>query len=237
MGRLSAGVGGDYSGERPGGPFWRPHDLAWLARDALADDAPEWARASVALGLPVVVRRAPRDAWSLPVGVRGTTRSQRFAARVSLAVLDQRVSPESLARQRTRHDAGRTLLIPALSALDEVAAVLDATSYIWGIGGAIGYELATETPAAHVDSDIDILIRTPRQPDQAELAALTAALNLLSVRCDVQMETPIGGVALKDWQAGNRRVLVKSDQGPFLSDNPWLSTTHGLDPDQVASCR
>jgi len=75
----------------------------------------------------------------------------------------------------------------------------------------------------HSRGHLDILMRFPEEPDRAELDSLTRLFAELPVRCDVQMETPHGGVALAEWARGERRMLLKTTRGPVLVANPWQS--------------
>jgi len=40
-------------------------------------------------------------------------------------------------------------------------------------------------------------------------------------RCDVQMMTSLGGLALAEWARGDQRILLKTSQGPVLTEDPW----------------
>ncbi|WP_312444661.1 phosphoribosyl-dephospho-CoA transferase MdcG domain-containing protein, partial [Stutzerimonas kunmingensis] len=40
---------------------------------------------------------------------------------------------------------------------------------------------------------------------------------------DLQLETPLGGVALGEWAGGAARVLVKTAEGPRLMSDPWAT--------------
>ena len=40
-------------------------------------------------------------------------------------------------------------------------------------------------------------------------------------RVDLQLETPLGGVALREWAGDGARVLVKTADGPRLVGDPW----------------
>ena len=42
-------------------------------------------------------------------------------------------------------------------------------------------------------------------------------------RVDLQLETPLGGVALGEWAGGAARVLVKTAEGPRLVSDPWAA--------------
>jgi phosphoribosyl-dephospho-CoA transferase len=38
---------------------------------------------------------------------------------------------------------------------------------------------------------------------------------------DVQLQTPLGGVALREWAGTSNRVLLKSASEAFLVTDPW----------------
>lgn len=211
----------DYSRDRG---LWRPHDLLWITLQALDPAVPPWVRAAVAAGAPVVVRRAPRQGACLPVGVRGASRGQRYATAIIGAQVLRCTTPESLR-------VARAARVPAMAAIAGLAAALDPLHCPWGITGAVGYELATGTPVCHVDSDLDVVMRCPGRLDRPAAGALQRSLAELAVRCDVQLETPLGAVALADWAGDAERVLVKSDAGPFLSRDPWAGErSQSIDP-------
>lgn len=212
-----------------------PHDLLWPTADAFdRQSLPDWAAAVLAAGEPAVVRRAPRQpAGRIPVGIRGATRGQRHAGWIEPDAIRQRLSPEALADVQDWLVPPRRSAIPALGLLAEIARLFDATGWTWGPTGAVGYELATGRAVCHVDSDIDILLRSAGPLPRVEAAALIERLERLAVRCDVQIETPAGGVAVADWAGPAREVLVKSDVGPFLSTKPWAAAI----PEPGAPCQ
>ncbi|WP_353249335.1 malonate decarboxylase holo-ACP synthase [Salinisphaera sp. T31B1] len=192
----------------------RPHDLVWCEPAALADDPPAWARACLASGLPAVIRRAPRCRDRLPVGLRGSHRGQRYGGHIAESAIIRRVAPESLTSRRGTR-------VAAIAAIAEVASVFAAADLCWGISGAVGFELASGHPVCHVASDLDLVVRTPQPMPRSGAAKLRRDLNSLPVRCDVQLETPGGGVALAEWASQAPSVLIKTDHGPRLSSDPW----------------
>ncbi|WP_374979322.1 malonate decarboxylase holo-ACP synthase [Pseudomonas solani] len=197
-----------------------PHDLLWgLAPEQLPAEAPAWARQVLAAGLPVVVRRDLCEPGRVAVGVRGASREQRFSTLMPLAAIQRCVSPEQL-RPRT---AGHW---PALRALVEVAPVLEATGLTWGPTGGVGFELATGVPVLHAESDLDLLLRTPEPFVRQRARELLALLNRACCRIDLQLETPFGAVALREWAGDSRRVLLKCAEGARLVDNPWQALEH-----------
>jgi phosphoribosyl-dephospho-CoA transferase len=50
---------------------------------------------------------------------------------------------------------------------------------------------------------------------------LLQLLERRACRVDLQLETPLGGVALGEWAGGAARVLVKTAEGPRLVSDPW----------------
>lgn len=200
----------------------RPHDLLWgFTSQHLADDAPGWASVALAQGAPVVVRRAIAAPGWVAVGVRGQAREQRLATWMRLADIDGWMSPESVAHAHGWANF-RYPQWPAVQALAGLAAQLNAAGLQWGVTGSLGFELASGLPAAHPQSDLDLLIRTPQPLSRARAQALCDLLKNAPCAVDVQLETPLGAVALREWAKGVDRVLLKSSEGPQLVSNPWL---------------
>ena len=194
----------------------RPHDLLWgLTPARLPADAPVWARQVLAAGQPVVVRRAFVARGQVAVGVRGASRDQRFATTMELSRVALRVPPEQLVRRLP------TGALPAFRALTLLKPFLDELSLVWGVTGSVGYQLACGVTAVRVDSDLDLLLRTP-QPLSRQLAGeLQQLLDDSPCRVDLQLETPAGGIALREWAGTSRQVLLKCATGARLIENPW----------------
>lgn len=199
----------------------RPHDLVWLSARAFAVEAPAWVHRAMAAGEPCVIRRAPRRDHRLPVGVRGHGRSQRHPDWVERARVVRRATPEMLARGAVDSMQSLPGGLPAIQMLPAVARVLDDAGLCWGVTGAVGFQMACSRVVCHEASDLDLLIRAPRRMPRSTAAALVQRLAEFPARCDVQLETPAGGVALAEWASGAARVLVKSDARPYLTADPW----------------
>jgi len=193
----------------------QPHDLLWgMPPAALPADAPAWASQVLAAGQPVVVRRAPCAAGWVAVGVRGDGRAQRLGVQMRLADVHRQLSPEALRWQGDSPWA-------ALQALASVAPVLDASGLAWGPTGGVGYQLATGANVLHAASDLDLLLRTPQPVTRAKARELLDILDCGPCRIDVQLETPAGAIALREWAGMARRVLLKSALGARLVADPW----------------
>ncbi|WP_313282193.1 malonate decarboxylase holo-ACP synthase [Stutzerimonas balearica] len=194
----------------------RPHDLLWGMTPAqLPADAPAWAVAVLAAGQPVVVRRARVAAGLVAVGLRGATRDQRLAALMPVEAIAHRLAPEELLGRRATED------LPVFRVLAELRPLLDALGHAWGVTGSAGFQLATGLPTAHPDSDLDLLLRAERPLPRSEARPLLLLLEGRACRVDLQLETPLGGVALGEWAGGAARVLVKAAEGPRLMSDPW----------------
>ncbi|MGK9236250.1 malonate decarboxylase holo-ACP synthase [Inquilinus limosus] len=212
--------------QEQGGSFEKtvqPHDLLRIDPAALANltrDLPGWAAASLAAMPWVVVRRAPAYAGLLPVGIRGSNRAERCAAWLPPAAVVERRTPEDLAAARGWQARPHRTEVPALAALDIVADLLSGSD--WGPAGSIGFELATGHPAAHRDSDLDIVLRAPGRIGRGEAERILAGLAELPVRVDVVLETPLGACSLAEIAAG-RPAVVKTPVGPRLVRDPWAA--------------
>lgn len=187
------------------------HDLLWGMTPAhLRADAPAWA--ADALGT-VVVRRAVVAPGFIAVGLRGCSREQRLAAVMPLTDVQRRVVPEALCEVDSARD------LPALQALDQLRPVLAPLN--WGVTGSAGFELATGIEALHAMSDLDLILRTPEPLDRNDARDLLATLDKAVCAVDLQLQTPFGAVALREWAGVSRRVLLKTVSGAHLVIDPW----------------
>lgn len=195
------------------------HDLLWgMTASQLPADAPGWAVESLDLGQPVVVRRALSSPGHVAVGVRGRSREQRYATSMPLVAVQRRVRPEELCRVESRRD------LPALIALAQLRPLLDASGWTWGVGGSAGFELATGVEALHESSDLDLILRTPHRLNRLQAKELLALLDASVCAVDMQLQTPCGAVALREWAGSSRRVLLKDDTQARLVNDPWQSS-------------
>jgi phosphoribosyl-dephospho-CoA transferase len=202
----------------------RPHDLLWLAPAAplrlsrwLAN-LPAWARAAVQQGDPLVVRRGCAPVGQVAVGLRGATRDQRHATAVPLAELVSCLRPPAL--RACAPAAGRAGLpvMQAWACLREQVQV----PYDWGPAGSCAFELATGSERVSVASDLDLVLYAPLPISREDARELLEIFRHPACRCDVQLDTPFGGVALAEWARGDAQVLLKTELGPVLTANPWL---------------
>ena len=83
--------------------------------------------------------------------------------------------------------------------------LLDASGWTWGVSGSAGFELATGIEALHERSDLDLILRTPHCLDRLQARELLAQLDASVCAVDMQLQTPCGAVALREWAGSARR--------------------------------
>jgi len=192
------------------------HDLLWgMSPAQLPADAPQWALESLAAGQPVVVRRAVSDEGLVAVGVRGLLREQRLAAFMRVDSIVRRLSPEALCHVHSARD------LPVMQALRQLRPMLDDCGWVWGVSGSVGFELASGFAAMHAASDLDLILRTAQPITRQQARELVALFDQAACRVDMQLQTPFGAVALREWASASARVLLKNAQQAQLVIDPW----------------
>ncbi|NBF05431.1 malonate decarboxylase holo-ACP synthase [Pseudomonas sp. Fl5BN2] len=195
---------------------WLPHDLLWgMTPEQLVADAPDWAFAALEAGQPVVVRRAVTAPGQIAVGLRGSSREQRYPALLALDTVQRAVRPEQLCHVQLRRPW------PALQALQQLRGELDALGLVWGVSGSAGFELASGVAALHQQSDLDLILRTPELFSRVQARELLALLDSAGCPVDMQLQVPGGALALREWAGPAQRVLLKSASGARLVSDPW----------------
>jgi phosphoribosyl-dephospho-CoA transferase len=112
--------------------------------------------------------------------------------------------------------------MPALGALEAIAHQWEALEWPWGPTGSVGFELATGVPATRPGSDLDLLIRAPEPLSRRDAVLLVKAADHLEAAVDIQMETPFGSVALREFASPSSKwLLMKRSIGPALVMDPW----------------
>lgn len=188
----------------------QPHDLLRLSGDvALPPGAPQWVRHALSTTPWAVARRAAAARGFIAAGVRGPTRSARFALDVDPADVDTVVKPEDLAHDRPRN--GRCL--PAFHALESIRPVLDNARVTWGPTGSVGFELATGSQTVTETSDLDLIVRLTTARDLDRLRGIEHGIG---ARVDCQLETPAGAVALAELTGDGREIMLRTADGPRL---------------------
>ena len=207
-----------------------PHDLLRLASGSVLcreGPAPAWVTASLARAPWVVVRRARTPTGLIPVGVRGLTRGERFAALLASDVVAARVTPEDLAASRGWCHTPRARWVGPLQVLDAVDELFASLGVAWGPTGSVGFELATGVATAGTASDLDVVVRVLEPWTLEKAREIADDLARLPTRVDVQLDAPAGAVMLAEYARGGR-VLLRTPDGPRLVYDPWREAATDL---------
>jgi phosphoribosyl-dephospho-CoA transferase len=209
------------------------HDLLQINRPSVSSGCatePSWVRRTL-LGCPwVVVRRAQSALGRIAVGVRGDTRSERWAAFCEKSLVSKNVRPEELlVCNRTSKDFLRT---PALRALQEMRDRWADVALPWGPAGSVGFELASGRKVTTKDSDLDLIIRAWERIALEEARFLLGCTIGLEAKVDVRVETPACGFSLEEYVlASSAKILLRYPDGARLAKDPWF--TSNLCPEEA----
>jgi phosphoribosyl-dephospho-CoA transferase len=189
--------------------------------DSPGERCPLWVEHSLQEAPFVVVRRAKLLEGMIPVGVRGSLRSQRYAAYLGPESIRNRITPEQLLRAQEWLTNARSEEVLALKVLADLEEKLLNFPLTYGPIGSIGFELASGYPMATSASDLDLLIRVPERLSMQLAQELVTIFSGNPCRVDAQLETPRGAAALTEYASGQRPLLLRQDNGPVLVDDPW----------------
>lgn len=202
----------------------KPHDLLEIRshHDLISySPLPDWAKESLSYSPFVVIRRALSPEGQIAVGVRGNTRSERFAAFLPIDRIMQRIAPEDIGEKKEwkQHSQYRNMEI--YKCLEELSNYLEALGLIWGPTGSIGFELASGRNVVKNTSDIDLLIRSHAKMPRKTAEQLHFFIKKRKIRVDVQVEAALGAFALEEYAKGISPLLIRTMNGPVLLDDPW----------------
>jgi phosphoribosyl-dephospho-CoA transferase len=199
------------------------HDLLRIDPDcvtACSVAQPSWVRASLIACPWVVLRRTQAPVGQLAVGIRGTTRSERWGGFFAKGLIREIVRPAELlilARSSTH-----TLRPPAFAALQQVIESGRDLKLLWGPTGSVGFELATGRPVTTEASDLDIAIWAPQRIVVAQARFLWDRVTGLQTKVDVRVETSECGFSLEEYvRTSSGRILLRYPDGLRLGDDPW----------------
>jgi phosphoribosyl-dephospho-CoA transferase len=199
------------------------HDLLQIHRTSVTSEfaaEPSWVRKTM-LDCPwVVVRRAQSASGLIAVGVRGDTRSERWAASCERSLVREMVRPEELRlRDRNSSDLRR---MPTLRTLQEMSDRWADLTLSWGPGGSVGFELASGRKVTTETSDLDLVIRAVEQIGVDEARVLLDRTIGLETKVDVRVETPVCGFSLEEYvSASSAKILLRYPDGVRLGEDPW----------------
>jgi phosphoribosyl-dephospho-CoA transferase len=202
----------------------RVHDLLQIHPEFLPDGfAAEdmWVRETLTSCPWVVVRRAQAPAGQIAVGVRGATRSLRWAGFFSKDLVSQILRPAELL-------VLENLRSPALKALQKVVEAWQELTLPWGPTGSVGFELASGREVTTDASDLDIAIRAQERISVTQARSLWERVSGLRTKVDILIETPVCGFSLREYTSSPAQILLRCPDGVRLGKDPWAERSHTM---------
>src|SRR5580704_1013375 len=202
---------------------WRVHHL--LEIDAkqfclVQESLPRWVEEELRRTPFVVVRRGVETDLSIPVGVRGAARNQRWAAFCDPKFVKRVITPPQLVGCAA---AFRIDAVPAFRSLRILEDRWRTIPYKWGPGGSVGFELATGSRVATAASDLDIVLYVDSPMTTGEAAQLCLSAGDLPAAVDIRGETPVCGFSLKEYAGqGPEGILLRTATEVVLGTDPWV---------------
>jgi phosphoribosyl-dephospho-CoA transferase len=197
----------------------RVHDLVRFAVPADDVRLPPWVLRDQESAWGVVRRQSARADDGVALGLRGRERSERVAVEVSTGDILEVVAPEDLVARPLR-DTVNPGLARALSALSSVTPG-KLGGLAWGPTGSAGFELATGIRAVRETSDLDMILRADQSVAREVARGILQFVLTLPCRVDCLLEAGRGAVALAEWAADDGSVLLRTPDGPVLTNDPW----------------
>lgn len=196
---------------------WFAHDLLWVkSKEGLLGKRDQWVDDLWTTDIPLVVRRdVPRRKGLIPVGVRGRTRAERCALWIDEKDIVKCLRPQDIVPM---------LLTSPFQGVPAVQSALNFISYVWpfvwGVTGSCAYSIVTGICAMKDTSDLDIIIRSETPLVRENFKIWKDLTECCPCRVDTQVDTGFGAFSLDEWIKGGT-VLLKTDEGPVIVQNPW----------------
>ncbi|EPH97701.1 malonate decarboxylase holo-[acyl-carrier-protein] synthase [Enterococcus faecalis 13-SD-W-01] len=192
------------------------HDIVLFDKKEIKEELPEWLKLSQQV-YGVVRRSEPSDPAFLPIGLRGSARNQRFALEILSDSIQKVIHPWTIIDQ----ESFREKEIASFPAYQQFHAARDILSgYKWGVGGSLGFELASGIQAVKETSDFDLLLYAD-SPAGLPLQAIQSHSDFFE-QFDTQVITSKGGFSLKEYlRTPEKKILLKTTTGPKLTKEIW----------------
>lgn len=185
------------------------HDIVYLdSSEAIQshDDVPSWVFTENTAKNIAVVRRMKTMEHVVPIGFRGRNRTERFAAFALKDNVCKVITPKEAAHGVAPSSHKQTI--------DHLRSIFKDTC--WGIGGSVGFTMATGIQACRESSDVDIVLYLEKAASLEPLQLLHEEIQTLAHQIDVQVEIPTLGSCLLNELVTSPSVLVRTGTGVFL---------------------
>ena len=184
------------------------------------ESAPSWVEQSLQSAPYVVVRRWKQCTTEIAVGVRGSSREERWASFIASSAMIESLSPSDL-RISQLEDRNRLECIDALRHLQFLEQAWSELENRWGPGGSVGYELASGVNTCRPSSDLDIVVFAPEPISLHGAEQLLYSAKAISESIDIIVEAPQCGFSLKEFVQNGDNFVLRCADGPRLASNPW----------------
>jgi|SRR5579859_1773899 len=194
------------------------YDLLHIDRLSLVyTGEPSWVRPAIMEWPWVVVRRAEAPPHLVAVGVRGNTRSERWATFCEKRLVRNLVRPQELLLcDRTPNNT------PARRALQQLKDRWADVTLPWGPVGSVGFELAAGCRVTTETSDLDLCLRARHPIAHKQARSLLDRTLGIEAKVDVRVETPVCGFSLEEYvRPSSAKLLLRYPDGERLGEDPW----------------
>ncbi|MEK4424845.1 malonate decarboxylase holo-ACP synthase [Solibacillus sp. FSL K6-1523] len=185
------------------------HDIVFLYSNEeveIFEQKPHWMLTDEMANRIAVVRRLKVTGEKVAIGFRGNNRSKRFAAFTSAQNIERIIKPVDVLQ-----------FVPPVSHEKSIKQLKEILQHFeWGIGGSVGFSMATGIQVCHEQSDIDVIIYMDSIAEVSKLETLKPKLSQCENKLDIQIEMKgLGGVVLDD-VLNNEKFIVRTSTGPIL---------------------
>lgn len=211
-------------------PNPQAHDLLQLNPDSIRPaciGAPNWVIPALDSCPWVVVRRAHAPAGQIAVGVRGSSRSERWGSFLSTELITRVVSPTELLT--VAQSSISDLRTPAFNALQQLIERWCDLPLPWGPTGSVGFELATGHKVATNCSDLDVAIRAETRISLERARWIYERATGLPTKVDIRVETPESGFSLEEYACTRSTILLRYPESVRLGNDPWAKNTQAAE--------
>ncbi|MER2107254.1 MAG: malonate decarboxylase holo-ACP synthase [Solibacillus sp.] len=168
--------------------------------------APQWLFEEAQAKNLCVVRRMKTMDDIIPIGFRGNNRSKRYASFTTRQNIEKIIKPVDVLASEPPASHAKTI-----SALKHIL-----RQQRWGIGGSVGFTMATSILTCHKASDVDVILYKKSLQELDALQSVYEEIKKLGEEIDVQVEIDrVGSVSLEEYLL-NDEFLIKSATGPQL---------------------
>jgi phosphoribosyl-dephospho-CoA transferase len=206
----------------------RVHDLVRVDPDSIDVTAPAWARAALRTCPWAVVRRVSSGPAEIALGVRGSSREQRWGGFIRKASVRTIMRPAEVLGRHVSGILARPGRTPAMQVLQQVVERWRGVRLPWGPTGSAALELVSGQCITTESSDLDIAIDAAFGLSVDEARAMWQSVCDLRPHVDVRVETLECGFSLQEFaRFSPSPILLRYSNGMRLGNDLRMSYQTG----------